>query len=274
MMRNSNTNDIQELKKLWKDCFGDEDSYINNFFASMYNGEHVLLAEKDGMLMGASFFLPAKLYQNGIWQDIRYVYALATDRHYRGRGVARTLLHYANEWYGAPLVAEPADKELADGFYEPLSFARSFYLSEYHMKMPQYGLRAAEKMPDILPADAETYCRIRDKKLLQEGYAAWPPAHAAFAIAEHQRNGGGALQVCSEAEENIILYYQDKETVVVTETTLPPEETTDALLSILPQGITQLCIRCAMNSRKGTEKLMGMSYGLTVKNGYLNLTLD
>ncbi len=281
MIRISKETDIPALKKLWKDCFGDEERYIDDFFAAMYR-EADVLAEEGETLRGASFFLPGKIYQNGAWRDIRYVYALATDARYRGRGIAGGLLRYAKGHYGAPLIAEPADAGLADGFYAPLSFVKSFYLSEYCVDVPQYSLRAAQIAQKILPADAEAYCRIRNERLLCEGYVAWPSAHVAFAVAEHEKNGGGALRISDGdgMREDALLYYLDQKTAVVTETTLSAEETVDVLFPYLPQETAQLRIYKSCAAPRGSEpekrRLMGMSLrcGAAIKAGYLNLTLD
>lgn len=76
-IRNGSRADIGNLKKLWKSCFDDGDSYIDGFFHTFFNEEDILLTEEEGMLAGASFFLPGKLYLENGWQDIRYVYALS-----------------------------------------------------------------------------------------------------------------------------------------------------------------------------------------------------
>ena len=62
MIRYGDTKSIPELKRLWNICFDDEDIYINDFFAALYEDQNVLLAEENGVLMGASFFLPGKIF--------------------------------------------------------------------------------------------------------------------------------------------------------------------------------------------------------------------
>lgn len=147
MIRYGDTKSIPELKRLWNVCFDDEDLYINDFFAALYEDQNVLLAEEKGVLMGASFFLPGKIFVEegeGYWQEIRYVYALAVDPKFRRRGIAGELLHRAYELYQTPLIAEPANEGLVGGFYEPLGFAKVFYLEREQIDMPDYGVQAAE----------------------------------------------------------------------------------------------------------------------------------
>lgn len=172
MIRYGDQKSIPELKRLWKECFSDEDAYINAFFEAVYEDENVLLAEESGMLIGASFFLPGKIYIEeknadwdgqaaGSWQDIRYVYALAVYPKFRGRGTAGTLLRHARHIYHTPLIAEPAEEGLVSGFYEPLGFSASFYLEkrQLEIKAPRYNMQAAEIRPldSVVNAGAEIY---------------------------------------------------------------------------------------------------------------------
>lgn len=141
-LRNGCAADIPGLKQLWKTCFDDEDAYIDAFFDVFYEGGNVVLAEQKGVLMGASFFLPGRVYLHGGWQDIRYVYALATYPVFRGQGVAGGLLRHAYAQYHAPLIAEPAEESLVGGFYEPFGFCASFYIRQL-----QTGLSDSRQQP-------------------------------------------------------------------------------------------------------------------------------
>lgn len=92
MIRFGKITDLPELKALWKECFADEDAYIDAFFDAMYEDAHVLLEEENGVLAGASFFLPGKIAledaaSKGLrWQEIRYADAILTI----GREIALT----------------------------------------------------------------------------------------------------------------------------------------------------------------------------------------
>ncbi len=302
---------IPQLRQLWKTCFADEDAYINDFFEAMYEKEHVLYEEENGVLMGASFFLPAEIWQEpsasgGFWQPVRYVYALAVWPQYRGRGIAARLLGRAREIYDAPLLAEPADRELVEGFYTPLGFAPDFYLKRATASVPHDNLRAAETDRwEQTAATAAEYRRIRDAHFKRNGYVRWPQRHIAFAIQQHIQNGGGACILRTDGREELVLYNLQQQDVFVTETTLPEEEA----IQVLPRRICGTCsriivttaagsgdirtmeaagsgdIRAAEVVAEGTQTvtgaaagsgcfLTGMSYGLARGYGYLNLSLD
>lgn len=323
MIRFGDAKSIPELKKLWKTCFADEDAYIDAFFDILYEDRNVLLEEENGVLMGASFFLPgeiclrpqaAHLACSGMpvkWQEIRYVYALAVYPQYRGQGMAKALLRRAYEIYGAPLIAEPAEEGLVGGFYEPLGFAKSFYLEKKCVEMPRYDVQAAEILSEqaisreaaersfltsaeagplkgayFCPVQAEEYCRIRDAYFQKHGYVRWPMKHIAFAIQEHCGSGGGAYVFRKDGREDLLLYYREGQDVIVTETTLNEKEITDMFLPwisgtcsrlILKRAAKQPGMAAGKTAQTGQEQsdcLTGMSYGLSSVYGYLNLSLD
>lgn len=303
MIRPADRQSVPELKRLWKECFADEDAYIDAFYEAVYEDQDVLLEEEGGMLMGASFFLPGKIWAeqkggswqqtDGRWKDIRYVYALAVFPQYRGRGIAGRLLRSAYETYGAPLIAEPAEEGLVSGFYEPLGFAKSFYLEKNQIvlpaadKKPPYDLRAAQLQTElsvagssctVVPAEAEDYCRIRDAAFLKRGYVRWPKRHIAFAIQEHRGSGGGAFVIKGNGREDILLYFIDGQTAVVTETSLSDQAAQAVLTQLAGQCEGAVMIRKVktrgMQEYTQSLFLVGMSYGLEPAEGYLNLTLD
>lgn len=310
MIRYGNSRSIPELKRLWKECFADEDAYIDAFFEAMYEDAYVLMEEENGVLLGASFFLPGKIWldqpesgqkpqtrskprhgqdaDSGAWQQIRYVYALAVWPQYRGQGIAAKLLRAAHEIYHAPLLAEPAEESLVGGFYRPLGFQENFYLMKKQAVLPVYDVQAAE-MPALadtalVAVQAEAYSSIRDKILKAHGYISWPVRHVAFAIKEHISSGGGAFILTRGGRKDLLLYYQEGQKAVVTETTLPQEEAEKWLFPRIAGHCTQAVFTSAAKRADRPEKsgyaadskccLTGMSLGLPSVYGYLNLSLD
>ena len=310
MIQYGNRQGIPELKRLWKECFADEDAYIDAFFEAMYKDEYVLLEEENGVLLGASFFLPGKIWlelpetagvrtwetrdlshgqpqQRGEWKKIRYVYALAVWPQHRGRGIAARLLDRAHEIYGAPLIAEPAEEGLIGGFYHPLGFAENFYLGKKRVELPEYHIQAAgisafpEQETPFFPIRAEEYCKVRDTRLKKHGYISWPVRHVAFALRQHQESGGGAFAVSRNGRKDLLLYYQEGQHAVVTETTLTQEEAQELFLPRMAGRCSQIVFTSPAEP-SGSAKyasdtsccLTGMSRGLSPVHGYLNLSLD
>lgn len=239
-------------KQLWKECFADTDSYIDAFFEAFYEKENVLAAVENGMLLGASFFLPGKIYRKQAqgkeeWQEIRYVYALAVFPKFRGRGIAGSLLRRAYERYRMPLIAQPAEEGLVGGFYRPLGFAPAFYLQKTQITLPSVMPRGKMRNPDaaqiqIRPADAADYCRIRDAHFKTDGYVSWPVRHIAFALWEHRRWGGEALVLARDGREDILMYEMSDGAAVITETTLSREEVLQNAADLFKEGCLELTL--------------------------------
>jgi len=80
--------DIPKLRQLWKAAFGDTDEFLDIFFSVAFSPDRCrCIREGDG--------IPAALY----WLDMdlggqkfAYIYAVATDPAYRGRGLCRHLM--------------------------------------------------------------------------------------------------------------------------------------------------------------------------------------
>lgn len=292
MIRYGDQTKIPQLKHLWKECFADdEDAYIHDFFQAMYEKEHVLLEEENGVLIGASFFLPGKVWMeqpeaNGYWQPVRYVYALAVWPQFRGRGTAARLLRKASELYHAPLLAEPAEEGLIGGFYKPLGFRSDFYVNKSRMEIPQYDVRAAQTDAwTWIQADAETYVSMRDAYFRRHGYVSWPKQHVAFALQQHSDSGGGAYILRKDDRQELLLYYMQKKDAVITETTLDDQTCMEIMIPRIAGSCSGLTVTRPAEDPAGdlsgqradssiSSCLIGMSYKLPPVHGYLNLSLD
>lgn len=80
--------DRPDLTRLWQEAFGDEIAYIDAFFETAWAPERSRVAVVDGEIAGMHFWFDCEL--DG--QKLAYLYAVATDRRFRGRGVATKLM--------------------------------------------------------------------------------------------------------------------------------------------------------------------------------------
>lgn len=102
---------IPALKQLWKQAFGDTDQLIDNFFAIAYAPERCLCGFEDGKLVAMLYWM------DHTWREhkIAYLYAVATDKAYRGQGICSKLLERTAArlrklgYYGIMLVPENPD---------------------------------------------------------------------------------------------------------------------------------------------------------------------
>lgn len=132
--------DIPALRCLWKQAFGDTDALLDAFFSTAYAPERSLCAYEDEKLVAMTYWVDCR------WREhkIAYVYAVATDENYRGRGICHKLLQEAHKllreqgYYGSLLV--PANPGL-QGFYQSMGYKIATTLRQLTL--------SAEGTPDL-----------------------------------------------------------------------------------------------------------------------------
>ena len=95
-IRTANKNDKKQLYRLWNEVFGDSEDVINTFFESVIKAENTVLAEIDGYIISALYLIEAEIVSNKKAYKAYYVYAAATGKEYRKRGIMAKLLEYAD----------------------------------------------------------------------------------------------------------------------------------------------------------------------------------
>ena len=131
--RRTGPDDIPALTALWREAFGDSEAEIARFFAAVYPSAEGFAAEEDGALASMLFALPVTLAAGQTALPAAYLYAVATLRAFRGRGLAKALMAYAEKRLqkrGARAVLLVPGEPSLVGFYEPLGYGERTFLSE------------------------------------------------------------------------------------------------------------------------------------------------
>ncbi len=113
--------DTQPLKSLWKQAFGDTDAFIDGFFQTGFAPRRCRCVYAGDQPVSVLYWFDC------LWQGkpVAYLYAIATDKQFRGQGLFRELLQNTHEhlsaggYVGAVLV--PAEAELF-AMYEKLGY--------------------------------------------------------------------------------------------------------------------------------------------------------
>ena len=140
--RKTGPDDIPALKALWKQAFGDTDAEIDSFFKTVYPEATGFCAEEDGAVIAMLFALPLTLAHGEEMQKAAYLYAVATDEAFRGRGVCRALMEFAERTlrkrYVSCLLLVPETEKLAS-YYETMGYVRqdSCTAQTLHTDAPQ-----------------------------------------------------------------------------------------------------------------------------------------
>lgn len=147
------------LRLLWKQAFGDTDAFLDLFFSLGYAPNRCLCAADGDRVAAAMHWLDGSCRG----RKIAYVYAVATDKAYRGQGLCRKLTEQAHRvlrergYSGAVLVpAEPGLFEM----YGKLGYRGCSSVREW-------ASVAGDALP-LTELSAEEYARLR-RDLLPEG---------------------------------------------------------------------------------------------------------
>ena len=108
---------IDQLRTLWKQAFGDTDAFLDGFFATGFDRRRCRCVTWNDRVAAALYWFDCH------WEGkkLAYIYAVATDEAFRGKGFCRNLMedthtHLEKLGYrGAVLV--PGSLELF-GMYE------------------------------------------------------------------------------------------------------------------------------------------------------------
>ncbi len=302
----ANENDVRQILRIWRVCFGDEENYIRFYLAHRFETENMLVIHRDGSPVSMASFLPAMLRQGEEWIPARYVYAVATLPEYRGKGLASEILRYASEKYREPLILQAADASLQT-FYERLGFVDAFEREEWEIEaqngaigggfsvqgeqraatggetlvqgelkavsgeetLVQGELRAASEEERLSrEISLAEYKEIRDAHFDRENYVSWDEDAIAYALLENDFCGGHVLKV----GQQILLYRIEDNALRVVETSLTGRELQACIQELLARH--QLP-RAIYQNRGGMIKYPRDEKGAPENPacGYLNLTL-
>ena len=128
MIRTSRPSDLPGIAALWQEAFGDSPNAVAAFFAHFPQCRSYV-AEDDGKIVSMVHALPRTLSPN---IPTAYIYAVATAKTHRGRGLCRRLMAFAEaelEKSGIhTTVLTPGEPPLFR-FYEDLGYRTAFFRS-------------------------------------------------------------------------------------------------------------------------------------------------
>jgi GNAT superfamily N-acetyltransferase len=273
MIRFAQPDDRPRLMELWARIFGDPPEAVNSYFARRHKDENMLVFVEDGVLCGMLSMLPLTLIARGAEYPARYVYAVATDPAYRGRGVATELLFRAHEEMvargDAASVLVPASEGLF-GYY-----AKRGYRTAFTIDVKTYAAGVLPPFPAggaFEPCKPRTFMRMRDAAFSAAGlYALWDEGAVTFAC-----EGMNLTKLTLDGNVGCALWERDGDIVLIRELALLGMRVPEAL-SILHRVAGTASYRVRL---PGSGLPFGMIRWLipqpdgTDGPGYLSLALD
>lgn len=244
---------VKQLKKIWKECFHDEDSYIDFFFHEYFSDESTLVYLIDGKPVSMLTLMPAKLHEKEELRNVYYIYAVATLPEGRGKGYSSMLLDYANEITSNATFLQPATKEL-EQFYERNGYSSTIYRKMLHVEKEQLEKDAKSQteltaatisskrkrfaIKELSERDSELYKTIRDRRLSGEYYVEWEEPELSYAIKENAYTGGKTLLV---DEAYIVMVREYEEVLYIREHTMPSDMIVELARQLLTDSKAKEC---------------------------------
>lgn len=124
---------------MWTDTFDEKREYLDYFFDNVFDDETTFIYRENNKIVASLYGIPYKIKcdENNSIKDVLYLYALATDKDYRKRGIMTRLLEEAYEYSkkkafsGCILI--PANESLFDFYksrgYVKISSFRSYIIN-------------------------------------------------------------------------------------------------------------------------------------------------
>ncbi len=229
---------IPRLKEIWKKCFHDEDSYIDFYYREKFPQVETFVQTIDGNPVAMATLIPGEISNEQTTIKIRYVYAVATDPIWRGKGLASELLRYINarvgkEYQGTILV--PASKELFD-YYANLGYQIACNKKVVHLSMEDQFMREHRKEIDVKFGEllATELYHMREQRFSKIGYVKWDVEALDYVMREWQLCKGKVIKVETLNETGSLFYFYDPnhKVLYVKETTLTHNALRQALIKL------------------------------------------
>ncbi len=152
---------IPALWELWQEAFGDGREFTEIFEKTAFSPERCRVVSEEGKVVAALYWFDC-LYSG---RKIAYIYAVATAKTQRGRGICRRLmedthLHLSSLGYAGAILV-PGSEKLFD-FYKKIGYRTCAYISEIDCP-------ASDEKTEIRKISTEEYADLRRELIPRSG---------------------------------------------------------------------------------------------------------
>lgn len=279
MIRPSCPGDENRLKMLWHNVFGDSVSYINRFFAHLYEPGNAIVCTERDEIAAAVYVLDAGIVTNadGTPRRAAYSYALATLPAYRGRGIGQAVTQAAIQHSFARgfacNVISPAT-EMLFNYYLKRGYQHAFSITEQiHQRKISRGVGAVVTLMSVAEYAAS-------RKPFTSRYSTQYPIRLLNYVAETAiANGGGLFRLEFDTAIGIAAADRNGDTLCIHELLLPEAEIeagAQALLAHLnaDTAIVRTPPTVAANTRPHALIALPPGEKMLATNGYFPFVLD
>ncbi|MFZ2538255.1 MAG: GNAT family N-acetyltransferase [Oscillospiraceae bacterium] len=277
-IRNCNSSDIAGLKLLWAEVFHDDNQYIDHFFESIFSINNAFVAVDGNVPVAMMFMLPATLTVGKDAFLAGYIYAVATNKSYRGQGVMTKLERYVCQKAAlsdvSVLALVPSNKSLIK-MYKKLGYQTAFYKASTII-IPKVCDNA-----EILNCTLDCFLEQRKNMLTQyETYFELDAACRRYRY-ETLKDNGEILLYKDDVDDGYIVGQKNGNNYLILETSLPIGALAKAAFAISEKYYKLKKI--SLVGKNGTLTPYGMLktldsrvniFGIIKSNPYMNLMLE
>lgn len=194
MIRHPEDKDLPGLRALWQEAFGDSAEETAYYFTHRHRHGNMLVYTIDDDIAGMLSMLPLELVSGSQVFKARYIFAVATKKSFRSRGISTELLESAHrmllqEGCTAALLV-PAEPSLFT-YYGKRGYHTAFMVDQ--MEISGDDLMEVDVSGHVMPCSAGEYKALRDRAFAGSSlYARWDEDALRF-IGRSVTDGGGAM---------------------------------------------------------------------------------
>ena len=267
-IRPAKPDELLRQKELWKLAFGDEDDYIDYFFAHGEESQVLVLLEDGVVYTMVALFPVALALPGGRKASSAYIYALATHPDARKKGFGRYILSYVDFYLkerGADCVTiVPAEVSLHK-FFGTTGFSECFSTRKVELLRSMVGVPAAGDTLERV--DPETYNRLREELLAETLHVVYSDSLVAYQEGLSRMANGALFRLRVAGSEGLACTeYLDDDTVMVKELLIPRPGMAGAAALIgaeMPAVLSSA--HAALLGRRVRELSAGLCHGKMVR---------
>lgn len=132
MICNPSDSDLNQIREIWKLCFGDDDETVDFYFSTCFSNDDCYVYKTDGKVVSALQMIPCDISDGKKTYNSKYMYAVCTHPSYQGKGYMTALIEEACRTEFSKgikaVICVPATESLF-GFYSRFGFVKGVYAS-------------------------------------------------------------------------------------------------------------------------------------------------
>ncbi|MBO5952600.1 MAG: GNAT family N-acetyltransferase [Oscillospiraceae bacterium] len=186
---------LPQLRELWKEAFGDTEDFLNAFFATAFDPRRCLCVLLEGTVAAALYWFDCTV----LGQKVAYLYAVATAKAHRGKGLARGLMDYTHRYLkgqGYAMAVLVPGQESLFRFYSAMGYRSC-------SPVRSFACGPAEMELTLQPIDGAEYARLR-RSLLPQGGVVQEGENIAFLQAQAALYAGPGLLLAARREGAVL----------------------------------------------------------------------